>query len=923
MARSFNGRQSEELYNEELYKLFEVIKNIVDVPIDPSIGPATTREGALWLDRQAGDLKYFKEGMWQLLFEKRFRTVNEILSPAQPENPVPGQLWLDDGMLMYYNGAEWLPVKSVNVDTEFNISSFEQFLIISPIQANGNQVVEYVDMNGNGVPDTAVYKSQFLMPSVDMDKFFINGTFTNDYERVSNVAIQYPSDQLQGKVASAVHVNPSKLVGITKKLIVIDKLNPIIAIPELNTEYYGFKGGTGHLLLKTNDASTEYVSVPQGIQLSPLAAAMYDYVMTITYQFKDIKQEGHFSKGKVSLNGSNSVYIGYMTDFFNVFVQGMYLDEDSENYTYDSQKGFLNINLETRLDIGVIAFHKKEKGTITTVDEQNRGIVTMNSTFNKPIVFVYGESLRGIADYVQGTGDDSNKLFVVDALPGMKYSIVETMGETDDTKMYVKDGVATGNTISCSFDEIPGDTNPILFLNGLLVSQKDIVRDATDGSITCYGMVAGMDYILLKDPASRLVFNDTVSFTTIPTDSMDDAIVYVENQLICDSSTVYVTKLPEGGTIGEVRLLLSNGTEQWYRYEMTTGWTPIVDPEAIDNLNATSLGYSTSRKSISILQNFGPVDCVYFSYSFANSVEEPLLRGNIVTNNTESEYKIAFNHNYPVGTNALSVWLDGIRQYPNRNIDLSNPDGIVEVDSARFRLPEPIAGNLFYVIERPEKSETKACQRQVLTLEDRVEGTINVYQTSIPLYPGNVRVFIGGLRQPSTAYKIIDSYTLMIKDPVIGSANNFPVETVEVDGRIVNITHSVYDKILVEVRQDYNLREITLPVRYAGQKEWNIAAINSSDLRTGGDGLPKTILDSKDFIMIYINGLAYGKEYTIDKDNGSIILTNEEVTSCLGVDYLDRYFKNNPEAYLDWQRRHNYAEYVPNPITDKITFEWR
>lgn len=924
MARTFNGRMSEESYNSELYKLYEILQHALDIPADPSIGPETTREGAFWLDRQnGGDLKFFNEGAWKLMFQDRFRQIGELLNSTQPDNPVNGQLWLNDGVLMYYTGSEWQPVKSVNVDSEFNLSSFEQFLIINPMEASGSPVIKYVDTDGDGTEETAVHYSQFLMPSVDMDRFFINGQFTNDYDRVSNVAIQYPTDNLSGKVASAVHVNPAKLASITKKLVIVDKTSPVIPVAEYNTEYYGFKGGAGHLLLKTADSSTEYYSVAEGVRLSPVAALMYDFVLCVTYQFKDAKQEGSLAKGKIRLNGQNSIYIGQLADPICVFVQGLYLDEDSANYTYDSTNGFLNISLESKMDVGVIATPQKEIGTITQLDGSGRGIITMTKTYNKPLVFVYGEALdKSLADFTQGVAANANKLYVYDAQIGMRYAIIESDGDAADAQMFVKSGITTTTSIPCDFTEIPGDIKPIVFVNGLLVTQGDITRN-TDGSITTYGMQAGMQYVLLKDPASRLVFNDTASFATTATGSMDEALVYVESHLICDSKAVYVTKLPSTGVPGEARLLISNGTEDWYTYSKTTGWTIVTDATLISLLNQTALGYSTGRNTISILQNLGNVDAVYYAYSFGNSIEQPLLRGVIETNETDTTYKVAFNHTFPPGVNALSVWLDGIRQYPNTNSDASLPNGVAEVGSSQIQLAEPIAGNLFYVIERPEKAETRSCQREVLTIDNRVAGTSSIYQTTIPMYPGNLRVFIGGLRQPPEAYKVIDAYTIMIKDPIIGSMDNYPVETVEIDGEIVNVNHTVYDKILIEVRQDYNLREITLPVRYAGQNEWTTAAVNATDARSGGDGLPSSILDSKDFVMIYINGMAYGKEYTINQDRQSIVLTNEDVTSCLGVDYLGQYFAQNPDKYLDWQKRHDYAEYEAKPITDKITFEWR
>jgi hypothetical protein len=918
VARSFGGRQSEELYNVELYKLFEVLKTIIDIPSDPSIGPETTREGSLWIDRQTseGDLKFFKDGSWKLLFNDRFRLLGELLSTVQPNNPLAGQLWLNSGVLMYYSGSEWLPVRAVNVDSGFSLQSFEQFLLISPMVADGNQVIVHQDTNGDGIDET-IYKSQFLLPSVELDRFFINGVYTDTYDAVTNVAIQYPSESLQGKVASAVHVNPNKLVGITKRLILVDKANPIIPASELNTEYYGFNGAVGHLLLKTDDMTSEYTSVPQGIKLSEAAAIAYDFVLAITYKFKDVKQSGSLKKLKLPLCGSNSIYIGTVTDPINVFVQGFYLDGDPANYTYDSSTGYLKLTLPSKMDVSVISFIKKEAGTITALDGSNRGIVTMGSTYTKPLVFVYGDTLRGLADYTQGTGADSNKLFVKDAKVGMKYSIVETMGGTQDSNMFVKSGVTTGTSIPCSFSEIPGDMNYILFAAGLMVTQKDLDRDEVSGAITTTGITAGTEYVLLKDPGNRLLFSDTVSFSTIPTGSIDDAMIYIQNLLVCDSAPVQVSMLPATGIQGEIKRQLTAITDKWYQYDVYAGWKEITDTAVIDKLKSTTTSYSCGKKSISILQNFGNVDCSYYGYVFANSIEEPLLCGYIDTNDAVSDYSIAFNHSYPVGANAMSIYLDGIRQYPDTSVT-STPNGIVEVNSSTVKLPTPVNSKLFYVIEKPERNESKSCIREVLTPDNRIAGTQNVYQTVNPLYPGNVRVYVSGLRQPSSAYKIIDSYTIMFYNTLIGGTDNFPVESVEQDGKMISINHTVCDKVLIETRQDFNLREITLPVRYAGQSEWMCA-----DAKLGGDSLPKELLDSKDLVMIYVNGLAYGKEYKFNFDTESIVLTNSAITSRLGVDPIDDYFKKNADAYLAWKKRTGLLQYTPKPIKDKITFEWR
>jgi hypothetical protein len=761
------------------------------------------------------------------------------------------------------------------------------------------------------------------MPSVELDKFFVNGVHTSGYEVVSNVAIQYPTELLQGKTASAVHVNPLKLIGMTKKLVMINKQNPVIPVPEINTEYYAFKNGVGKLIVKSNDSSSEYKSITAGIELSQAIANAYDFILAISYKFGNVKHEGNLNKGKIILSGTNSIYIGQLSDPICVFVSGMYLDEDSNNYTYDSSTGYLSFSLETKMDVGVIAFSAKEKGTIISTTPKatpewgpnpvETGIIQLSKKYTEPLVFVSGESLDlGLADY--HLDEVTNIMYVKDAQIGMKYAVVESIGGSPNNDMYIKAGIVdapqAGETprIPCSSSEMPITLNPILFVDGIMIAQRDIIRN-TDNSITTYGLQEGQSYTLLKDPEDRLVFDDLVSFTTIPTPLIDDALVYIEDHLICDSSAVYASRLPTHGVGGELKLLLlSDGTEQWYQFNSNTSKWELLDQsqpgvtEMITQLNSTTQGYSTSKKSISILQNFGPKECVYYAYSFANSIEEPLLVGDITTNDIDTVYDVSFRHPYQTNLNSLSVWMDGVRQYY-----------INEINSKSFEIPEAIASKLLYVVERLEAGEVRACERNILTSEDRLAGTVNTYRTSVPLYPGNVRVFISGYRQPSSAYKILDPQTIMFNAPLIGGFDNFPIEMVEVEGKQVELVRNTSDKILIEVRKDFNLREIALPVRYQGQAEWTVAE----------DGVPMDVINSKDFLMIYINGAAYGREYIIDKERESIILRNEEVTKNLGVDPIFQYFKDNPDSYLEWRKENNYAEYKSRLITDKIIFEWR
>lgn len=1022
MARTFIGRSSEELYNSELYKLFEVIQHIIDEPNDTNLGPLTSREGALWLDRAAGgELKFKTDGAWKVLFNDRFRMICEILSPEEPTMPISGQLWLNDGILMYFSGSEWLPVKSVNVAAEFNLSAFEQFLIISPVPAAGKLVVNQEDadigeikklyreetftvtdpiktytlangtyhlntnsvnvyVDGRKLPrnyytemDTSSVKivktdelesssktkhtvvieyvnkeafdnfkisdanslipsqthTQFLLPSVELDRFFIDGMHTHDYTEISDVAIEYPTEGLQGKLASAIHINPKKLTNIKKRLFRINKTNPIIPVTETNTEYYGIKGGIGKFLLKAKQYG-EYTSIPQGIKLSSDAAALYDFVETITYEFKNVKGNGTMKKGKVQLSETTSIYVGDVSDPLCIFTQGLYLDEDVNNYVYED--GFIKLKMDGKMDVGVIAFPKKETGSIVSLNAKKEGIIRINKTYNRALVFVYGENLDwSLADYTFDTSDRSI-IYIKDAKVGMRYAIVETKTSDPEEEMFVSSGIIQKDPITQDvyIDIPPGSIsdadNVILFVNGLLVMKNDVTLDTSNNRIEVTGgLKEGLSYVLLKDSNGRFIFSDYVSFNTIPLGHLSNAtLVYIENQLATDGRAVITSRLPDKGYDGEIKQLLTNETDDWYYYSSFDGWVPFTEEKDIDLLNATAASYTSDDYTINILQNFGKKECVYYSYQYANSVEQPLLRGVIKSLQDKDEYRTAFNHVFPSNKNALSIWQNGLRQYPDTTGNPEAFNGVFESGNSNFKMPNPIDGIIFYVVEKPEGTETKSCERQILTKEDIIEGTNNIFKTDISLYPGNVRVFVSGLRQPESAFKIIDNYRIMIKDEILAYPGNFPKEMIELeDGSFVEIEHKHPDSILIEVRQDYALKEITLPVRYAGQNEWSVAAVNQTDLAKGGDGLPESIIDSKDFIMIYINGLAYGKDYKIDVDQQKIILSNEEITSTLGVDPIYEYFKSNPAEYEAWRIQNGGKEYVAKPITDTITFEWR
>ena len=657
-------------------------------------GPYAELQGALWLDRSSGggDLKFRNNGVWENVFGDKFKIICEILNDTEPKNPVLGQLWLDNGILKYFSGVDWIPVKSVNVDTNINLSVFEQFLLIAPVEAAGKKVInpeheiingfieevfqtttpkqQYilekgecstqglgveVYINGNRLPNTYYqiinsivieiietlgespegenniitinYQNnrqelsidethcQFLVPSVDLDRVFINGyhdiptSFYEDckvdipndviFSTISNIALEYPTDDMVNKSIAAVHVNPKKLTNITKKVIKINN-NGFIPVTEWNTEFYAIKDGVCKLITKKPIA--EYTATSNGIILSQDIVNKYDFIYAITYEFDSASTGiGELYKNVVILNNSSSIYIGELEDpnTISVFTQGLYLDPEG-NYEY--KNGYINIKLPGMLDIGIIVWPKKETGTLIDFNEDGKGVITSNLTFEKPLIMVYGFTLTqdfkvlNKSDYTIEQDPNGTIKFILSEKfnqPGLKYAIVETItydlyGDIDED-MFIDSGTIIedidGELYIDLIDTIKDDgtetyitdletlENVILFTNGLLIAKNDVEIDTANGRIYIknHNFEAGMDYTLLRDDKGRYIHSNKVSFNTLPLPHKSDAtLVYIENQLLTDANDLYSTYLPTKAYNGEVKLIINDNIETWYIYN--NGW---------------------------------------------------------------------------------------------------------------------------------------------------------------------------------------------------------------------------------------------------------------------------------------------------------------------------------------------------------------
>lgn len=1089
---------------------FKITQDIIS-----SEEPSDPIEGQLWIDSD-GLLNYYYKGV--------FKPIKAIPDTEHQNANLQG---FEDFIIIESltatertiidNFSSWLlgsvPLKSWSQDTEYqeNEGCVHNLDIYICNEAHTSDISNEpgTETLGAQYTWTKVQKLfQYLVPNSYEDKFYIDGLFVHEkcplaelelvptavagqfkagektaqhleraltshvhdiscegFKADTNVSISFPVEMVDGKTANGVHVNPKRLHNVVKKFIMVDKNNPIIEVPEANTEYYGFYGGVGKLLLKTDDANTtEYKSIVSNnidcIKLSAKAAETYDFVYAIHYEFLDtkIKQLGTVEKKRQKLNSDNYIWIGPCNpDRIAVFAQGMYYAEDAgtnPTWTYNPETEYLylaeklqdNDSMVKTFDFSVVQFPEKFEGKVTdsfeTVNGKEMFRIILPQGYPQSesfTVFASGLNIDIVAGEVIRHATNSRILYIpsitrqmyleslgshiVNDVPTpIYYCVVGTKGIFNGREVDMHRGMTTAKYNRQYGVHIPiytdpkypvegalllkEDEAPILFVDGVLVFQKEIERG--NGYITIHGLTEGQGVLLLadyKDPSlsdeelsDSVIFEDTVSYATIPTSQSDATIVYVANSILADASSVYTSRKPElEGYHGEIRYHINYDADCWYRYDATKGkWIEIESTEMyidkytgeqtpmIDVLDKNARGYTHSKKSISFLQNIGEEVCTYLAYKYSDSIEKPLLMGycypngkdgvNVKSSDNSKDpqpFKTGSRHVYIPGKNELTVYLNGVRQELNSPNDLSfsgskNREGdlgkydefvlaiddgtkegmplqeeegyfvyalrkwneertlipereLTEAEIAKYKaegwtvdlVSAPNRNAVFYVIESCETGESKACERKILTYKDSLssEGAYvnNTYTTGdFLLTRGNIRVFINGFRQPygnySTleslekddqylqAYKVIDARTIEIQDPVIGghggnegTINNPLFEIGEIqqtDGTFKKAYHQVIDTITIETRRDTKLREITVPIR------------DNSGEFSEVDGLPAELFKTKDRVMIYINGMAYGKDYTIE-DN-KIKLLNSEIRQFLG-----------------------------NSKKDIITFEWR
>ena len=295
--RSFNaGHQSELIYNEKLHKEFKSIEHLLDQP-EKNSTPTGELDGELWLKRPENELKTFDRATntWKNIFASKFQITDQILYLQPPASPVLGQLWLYQGVLLYFDGAMWQPVKTLLQDnSQFNLATFSNFIMLSPVfddkEIMGTSYSEKLindmyllgkldkktdsrDLASDGfyygsdltataddptLENTVSGVRRIFLPDIDIDRMFLDHDIDFQYRVINQICIEYDAETFmtddiipKDKTPTLIHVNPGRITKITKTLFRFDRNNPMIYHSAADTEFYGYHNGNklGDLLL--------------------------------------------------------------------------------------------------------------------------------------------------------------------------------------------------------------------------------------------------------------------------------------------------------------------------------------------------------------------------------------------------------------------------------------------------------------------------------------------------------------------------------------------------------------------------------------------------------------------------------------------------------------------------------------------------
>lgn len=600
------GRQSEQFLNEQLHIIFEALKNInYRKNENKGADPDAIVDGALWFDKIDNLLKYYdmRTLSWKTVFQKKFQITDQILDMTMPASPIPGQLWIYNGVLMYFDGASWVPIKAMIQDeSQWSNAAFENFMIVTPLNPSPNAIVEGeqsdIDIskligkpddthkNTNvieprkakwgtkewtdaevkeptslAVPDDKL-KSQFVIPNITTDRIFLDHLFNTDYEKKTKVCIHYPTKDVYNKTVSCVHLNPGKLTSIKKRFVKVDKAISTINIPAYNTEFYGYVKGKigGRFLIESNSQDHgDYIPSGDHIILNYNATQAYDYILAITYDFSWINSSGKTDHWN-SLNPKKSYYIANLKEPINVHADGLKIEESTYDIDFQNKTVTINDKDADNVDIQMWSPYKKQFGYIRETDLEGNGIIKLKKRVAIPLVFVGGVLIHPLYGGLKFKDDT----IIVpnhsgrDTMRNMAWCVVDLFSANNEI-MYSEKGHTSkfeASLITGPEDYLDGQGNFIM--HGDLSAQAD--ADGFRDFVLASGTITGFEGVGIKYNNKKISEKDGI-------------ILFIDGFMIHDEDIIrhheegYLEVLPEL-TVGQEYLLLRDNDKRLYTESM-------------------------------------------------------------------------------------------------------------------------------------------------------------------------------------------------------------------------------------------------------------------------------------------------------------------------------------------------------------------
>ena len=943
MARKFTtGRQNEVALNKETHDLFMALKYINNGPTKPMQDKQSPIPiGALWNDNGKGlnILKTNKaNGGWTPIFEGYYHPAN---IKEKPLYPTDGQLWIDesqDNILKFYdqNTDTWISTRSMQTTANnVLVDMHNNFINIFPLK----------DM------DEAEGKKTYLIPYDQYGKLFDEGVFIHPtdskYHKLSDVSIQYDTDSRDEK-ESWIHVNAHKVFKIEKKLIKVKKEGQepyrIYGLFDNNTEFYYLdeKGqGIAMIPYKSNSLKAyDYKAFNEGIEIVSSKAKAANYIYSMSYVFQDTPNPGKLVRNDFTIGSQAEIQVGQLTKRPLIFLDGLYLEQTKYNYHSDTGKIQINDTIINPMDMMAVVFQDMEStgekeinnitgpGTDTLV-----GTFTNAVHFKKPLAFVSGVMGTNIVSPEEISFQDTSLLIKNWGLDTIEAPAKVMVVEADN--MYICHG-NLDKTCIINNDQISNNPKDkyLLFIDGLLMSTREL--DVSEHQIRIANAKEGQQYVLLKikdHSTTALSFDNKVMNFTVAINNEDgtmynecnDAVIFADGKMIPTEDSIDRENLPARGSTGQIikvkNKLLTSDVYSYYSWDDDNKrWDIISDREEITQIKSFIKGNYSNGSIMLDSTGLENKKGTYYAYTYSNGVEEPLLLGKQPLVKGVTEYSVNVEHKFNNNQGALSVYTNKLLNFEVEEESSNTGKFIIPILTSDEGTDPYKDGELVYYVERPEKNEIVSCRREILTAANRTMDFSGGYTTNISLLPGVVSIYVNGVRLNRRDYTIVNENTLIIHKQIVGNQNNYDPEDrsswnkfvfYEKTGDVEIECHRD-DHILVEVREDYNLKSQSIRARYAGQRTFY----------TEDDGIPKSLLVTQDLIKIFIDGVIYTGEYTINRESGSITLLDPELDSIINTDPIARYFELNPLEYEEYLIE-NGKPYIANPIINEITFEWR